>query len=312
MLVSLKRRAQRWTSRRCCACALSAAAQEREQDLHRELALLAQRLTHRRQRRGGEARLLDVVEADDRDLLGNAAPARAERVDRAQRHRVAGGDHRVDRRAALVEEDADRLDAGAPLEIADDDQLGVEGQAALGEDVEVDAIATLRLRVGGGAAEEGDATHAVLVEQVGERRAHPRGVVDEHARHPGERHRDAAHREGAIAIAVARQRLRTDVVPQGARHDDQPVDVLGPGEIVHGVALDSVPMRRAEHAAREADQVDVGAPRGVCHAGEHAVLVAVLEPVDEEAQRRASTGLRPRGYRAHVAFTPCASRDRRP
>jgi hypothetical protein len=83
------------------------ALQLREHEIHRGLALLVQRLAHGRQRRRREARVLDVVEADDRHVRRHLKVTLLQRGDRAQRHVVVRGRESVELDLAFVDQQLD-------------------------------------------------------------------------------------------------------------------------------------------------------------------------------------------------------------
>src|SRR5437764_4433888 len=72
-----------------------------EERARRERADLPHRLVHRRQRRVDVARDREVVEADDRHVLGNAASGLAQSAHRADRDEVAVREERGERNVAV-------------------------------------------------------------------------------------------------------------------------------------------------------------------------------------------------------------------
>ena len=81
-----------------------APAELRQHEVERGLALLVERLPHGGERRGGEPRILHVVEADDRDVGRDLQLPLLQRRDRAQRHVVVGGHESVEVELAVVDQ----------------------------------------------------------------------------------------------------------------------------------------------------------------------------------------------------------------
>ena len=71
-----------------------------QEQLRAERAERLRRLFHRRQKRIEPRRVLDVVEADERDVVGDLEPGCAHRLDRAERNEVVDGE---DRRGSVRE-----------------------------------------------------------------------------------------------------------------------------------------------------------------------------------------------------------------
>ena len=153
----------------------------RQHQVERRLALLVERLPDGGERRRGEARVLDVVEADHRDVGRNLQPALLERAHRRQRHVVVAGDEPVEGDLSFVDQQLDRRLARALLERPLADERRVDGEAALGQHGAVDGVAALRLGVDRRAANEGDPPAAVAHEEVLERLPHPGLLVERQA-----------------------------------------------------------------------------------------------------------------------------------
>ncbi len=87
----------------------------RQHEIERRLPLLVERLSDGGQRWRREARVLDVVEADHRDVgRGPADPRSSSARDRAQRHVVVAGDEGVELHLALVDQELDGRLAASP------------------------------------------------------------------------------------------------------------------------------------------------------------------------------------------------------
>jgi hypothetical protein len=127
--------------------------------------------------------------------------------------------------------------------MSDRDQLRVERHAAFGEHVAIHAITAFGLFVGFGPAYERDPAVPVGFQQVDDGIAHARGIVHQHARNPGQRDCDAAHRKRAKALAEANQFSDSDVVAERPTHDQEAVDVFGPRDFVDRVALSAEAVR---------------------------------------------------------------------
>ena len=167
----------------------------RQHQVEGGLALLIQRLARGGQRRRREPRVLDVVEADDRDVRRHLQIALLQGGDRAQRHVVVRRDEPVELHLPLVDQQLDRGFARRLLERPLADQVRVELEAALLQHLPVDRVAVLGLGVDRRPADEGDAAAAVTDDEVLERLAHARRLVDEQAGDAGRRDGDAGERQ---------------------------------------------------------------------------------------------------------------------
>ncbi len=180
----------------------------------------------------------------------------------------------------------------------------------LREHVAKDPEAPLGLGVRRRSADEGEAPVAVLLHQMEHQLAHPRGVVDEHAGHARERHRDAADGQRTRAPAEARQLAGADRAGQRARHDEEAIDVLGPGQIVDGVALARARARSTppvKHTDRRRARAAAPATPDTTVA-----LEAVLQPVDEETDHGPIRRPRVSAFPSHsAASTQGRSSERR-
>jgi len=105
--------------------------QQADEHAHGRSPHLRKRLPHRRQRRRDDRGELEVVEADDRDVLGNPQPPRAGRLDHADREEVVEGEDGR-RRIAQVEQLLARLHAACDLEVAFDLELDVRQDPGAG------------------------------------------------------------------------------------------------------------------------------------------------------------------------------------
>ena len=199
------------------------------------LPLLLERLPNRGKRDRREPPVLDIVEADQRDVLRNAYPARVQGFHGAQSHEVVGGHDSVEMDPALIEQRAHRVDSRGHVEVAERHELRLEGKAVLSEHGAIDVVAFLRLVVHTRTADEGDPAQAVIGNQMRNHFARAARVVDQHggcARNSGAH---GAHGQGPVAFAVLAETLGSRGIRERRGHD-QTINVLLPGQIVDEVA----------------------------------------------------------------------------
>ena len=226
--------------------------QLRQDQIERRLPLLVERLSDGGQRWRREPRLLDVVEADDRDVGGDLQTPLLERAHRAERHVVVAGDEAVELHPALVDQELDGRFTRALLEVPLANERRIDGESPFGEDRAVDGIPALGLGVDGRAADEGDPAAAVAGEQVLEGLPHPRLLVEGQAGDVRRSERQAGHRQRRQPRAERVDRRWSERVAERAAQDDGAVDAVGVAEVEHEVAVHPLGARRADHAARDA------------------------------------------------------------
>src|SRR5450756_1836063 len=78
---------------------------------------------------------------------------------------------------------------------------------------------------------------AVVLHQVPDPLSQGLLAVDQDAGHPLELIGDAAHGQRTVALAIAGEIARAQVVAEGPGHDHERIDALGTGEVVDDVAL---------------------------------------------------------------------------
>ena len=194
---------------------LDVAAQDVEQQPHRGLAQLAHRLPDRRQRRVEVLREPDVVEADDRDVVGHGQPALPHGVEHADGHLVveaedAGG------RPRPAEQLLARGDARLDREVAAGDGDRHARAVAVGPGHRpLHAIAAER--AGHRAGDDADVAVSQLAQVIHGLEGRL-GVVDVHARHAQARAELAAVHHRRLAVRQrphqARRRLRQPVAEE--------------------------------------------------------------------------------------------------
>ena len=120
------------------------------------------------------------------------------------------------------------------------------------------------------------------------------------------------HMFGSETTAESGQPLGAHMIAEGSGHDEQAIHVLRPGQVVDNIALESETNGGVEQSAREAQQVAVALPSGVCDPAEHRVLVVVLQRIHQKpnspprpvspgpGRRLAPTSIRTRGSKHHL------------
>ena len=158
----------------------------------------------------------DVVEARQREVAGHVQARLADRTEGADGHRVVG---REDGRWPVGEGQQRRGGGVARLlgEVAADHERGVGVEAALGDRAAVARQPRLRVRVDGGAADEGDPAMPEAG-KVADHRGSALLVVDRHGRVARERAAEEHHRE--VGRKVGPQHVGLDV----GRHHHEPID----------------------------------------------------------------------------------------
>ena len=271
------------------------AAQLRQHEPHGLDPHLARRLPDRGQWGGGEAGLLDVVEADHGDVLGHAQAAEPQGLERAQRHPVVGRHDRVAASAAVEERGHRVLPRREPV-VAGDDQLVVGRQAAVlvGGAVAGQTLLALTAEAG----DERDPLQAVLLNQVLGEGADAAGVVDGDA---GDARLGRADDAGRQRAQTLQQRADRRVALAGAHRpldDDDGVEVPDAGQRVDEVAR----IGGRDDAARQNVEVDVARLALLVRADDDLVLIRVATAAQQEtyagpalvrahAQWRAATAL---------------------
>jgi hypothetical protein len=209
-------------------------------------------LAYRRERRGREAGLVDVVEPGNRDLARDVDTARLERLDRPEGHRVVRRDEGVEALPPLVAKETNGFHPRRLGEVPDGDDLRIEGEPGGLEDLPVRPVAILRLRVVDGPADERHPPLLVRHDHVLDELLHARGVVDQDRRTPGNHDGEGADRNALEALAVPREGLSADDVGD-VREDDRAVDVARRDEVVEPVALGGGRVVRLQGAATKED-----------------------------------------------------------
>ena len=134
-----------------------------QEQLDPSIAQSVHRLPHRRERHSRQAAVRAVVETDDGDVLRYAQAARAQRIDRAERHQVVRRDD-GSKDHLPIEQPRDGAGRALSPEISDDDELGQYGQAVLLEHEAIHLIAGVRFGILERTAQTHDAGVATLQE----------------------------------------------------------------------------------------------------------------------------------------------------
>src|SRR5690606_38906152 len=135
-----------------------------EQQARRLDAELSGRLADRGERGRQKARLFDVVEPRQGDVVRDRQATRLQRLERAERHPIVGGDDGVDRQLSLVEELGDGVMTATQAEIAAVHQRVVDNEPEVGErlPITVEALLALAART----VDERDAPPSVVDQKV--------------------------------------------------------------------------------------------------------------------------------------------------
>jgi len=256
-----------------------------EHELERAVRDRGERLGDGRERRVAEPRQQQIVEPHHAEVPRRPEAAGTNHLDRAERHRVVGGDDAVEGHAG-VEEPLHGGLAGLVHEGPRRHQRGVEGQPMALERVVVGAQPTLRFGVLERAADEQQTPAAVLLDQVVDHGFHAALVVDEDARHPLDRDADAARRQAAVALEESPHPFRPAVGAERGGDRDDAVDGARADEIEDRVVRRAPRVRLFHGSPEDDEQVEVELRAPCVEGTADLALEAAREEVDEVEQQR--------------------------
>jgi hypothetical protein len=271
-------------------------------------AEVADRLVDGGERRGGEARVVDVVEPHHGDGGGDADAPAVQRLQDAERRPVVGRHDGV-APPPLVEQPVHRRQARVAREVAGDDQVGVDGEAVLGEARAVTRQALLGLDVARRAGDERDPPPVVHADEVRGELPDAGGVVDEQRADAVHLVADAAQGQRAEPAAEGQHGRRPHLVGQCAGRQDDAVHAPGADQVVDGALRDRLLRGARQPAARETIEVDAPARQLLVGAEQDFVLVAVRQRVREQPDAPPAAHARRYGIQVGPVFPEAPSAE---
>ena len=205
---------------------------------------------------GEVAGLGDVVESNDGYVPWHPDVAHSQGVDHPERHVVVGDDDRVEGRTSLVEQDAHGIHSALVCEVSSHDVRIGRPQPMGGQYLAVRSQPIARVGVALRPAKERDSPDLVVLHQVPDPLSQGLLAVDQDAGHPLGLPLYDAHRQRAIALAIAGELAQAQVVPEASPQDHERVDALRTDEVVDSFGLLGESEWLTLLGADEADEID--------------------------------------------------------